>query len=111
MEILLEWILRALLILVTAYLIPGFAVNSFMAALVLVLILGLLNILVKPLLVLLTLPINLLTLGLFTLVINAVVLQLAVSLVDGVGSDGFVTTLLASVVMSVLSMVVGLGRK
>jgi len=107
MEILTSWILRALVILVTAYLVPGFVVESFMGALVLVLVLGLFNILVKPILFLLTLPINILTLGLFTLIINAMVMQLALKVVPGVRSESFTTTLIASIVMSVLSIVVG----
>lgn len=107
MEILISWILRALVILATAYLVPGFVVTSFTGALVLVLVLGLFNVLVKPILFLLTLPINILTLGLFTLVINAIVLQIALSVVPGVGSRSFGITLAASIVMSLLSMVVG----
>lgn len=102
-----SWILRALVILATAYLVPGFVVSGFMGALVLVLVLGLFNVLIKPLLFILTLPINILTLGLFTLVINAIVLQVALKVVPGVRSDSFTTTLIASVVMSVLSMIVG----
>jgi putative membrane protein len=107
MDTLTSWIVRALVILATAYLVPGFQVSDFMGALVLVVVLGLFNILVKPILLLLTLPINILTLGLFTLIINAIVLQFALSVVPGVHSDSFTTTLIASIVMSVLSMVVG----
>ena len=107
MNTLFSWILRALVILATAYLVPGFVVTDFMSALVLVLILGLFNILVKPILLLLTLPINILSLGLFTLIVNAIVLQLAIKFVPGVASDSFTTTLIASLIMSVLSMVVG----
>ncbi len=107
MEILMSWILRALVILATAYLVPGFVVTSFMGALVLVLVLGLFNVLIKPILLILTLPINILTLGLFTLVINAIVLQIALKFVPGVESNSFTTTLLASIVMSILSMIVG----
>ena len=107
MEILTSWIFRALVILATAYLVPGFQVGSFVGALVLVAVLGFFNILVKPILFILTLPINILTLGLFTLVINAIVLQIALSVVPGVKSDSFTTTLIASIVMSILSMIVG----
>jgi putative membrane protein len=108
MDVLISWILRALVILATAYLVPGFQVGGLMGALVLVLILGLLNMLVKPFLVLLTLPINILTLGLFTFVINALMLQLALKIVPGVNSNSFGTTMLASVVMGILSMAVGM---
>ncbi|MFZ2153001.1 MAG: phage holin family protein [Microgenomates group bacterium] len=107
MEILTSWIFRALVILATAYIVSGFIVGDFVGALVLVVVLGLFNILVKPILLILTLPINILTLGLFTLVINAIVLQIAIKIVPGVQSNSFATTLIASVVMSVLSMVVG----
>jgi len=107
MEILISWVLRVMVILATAYLVPGFIVLDFMAALVLVVVLGFFNILIKPILLILTLPINILTLGIFTLVINAVVLQLAIRFVPGVASNSFTTTLVASIVMSVLSMVIG----
>jgi putative membrane protein len=107
MSILIQWIVRALVILATAYLVPGFHVYSLMGAMVLVLILSFLNLLVKPVLLLLTLPINILTLGLFTIIINALVLQLAINLVPGVSSDSFTVTLIASLIMSLLSLIVG----
>lgn len=107
MDNLISWLLRAMVIMATAYLVPGFKVAGFMGALVLVLVLSLLNILVKPILFLLTLPINILTLGLFTFIINAIVLQLAMKVVPGVSSDSFKTTLIATLVMSLLSMAVG----
>lgn len=106
---LVKWIVRALIILAAAYLVPGFYVESFLGALVLVLILGLLNTLVRPILLLFTLPINILTLGLFTWVVNAVVLELAAVIVPGVFISSFLTALIVSVVISVLSMVVEMG--
>lgn len=111
MNTLINWLVRALLILATAYLVPGFVVGNFTGALVLVLILGFLNILVKPILLLLTLPINILTLGIFTIVINAVILQLAINIVPGMSSASFGTTLIASLVMSLLSAVAGMVLK
>lgn len=108
MRLIIEWLIKALVILATAYLIPGFHVNSFGGAFVLVLVLTLLNILVKPLLILLTLPINIMTLGIFTLIINAIVLQLAVGIVPGISSDSFATTFLASIIMSLLSAAAGM---
>lgn len=107
MDNLISWVLRAMVILATAYLVPGFVVSGFIGALVLVLVLSLLNVLIKPILFLLTLPINILTLGLFTFIINAIVLQLAMKVVPGVGSDSFKTTLIATLVMSLMSMAVG----
>lgn len=109
---LVRWVVRALVILAAAYLVRGFYVGSFMGALVLVLILGLLNILVRPVLFLLTLPINILSLGLFTFVINAIVLELAAWLVpEVVVVSSFFTALLASVVISVLSTAVEMMAK
>lgn len=102
-----NWLLRALVILATAYLVPGFQVAGIMGALVLVLVLSILNVLIKPILFLLTLPINILTLGLFTFIVNAVVLQLALNVVPGVSSNSFKTTIVATIVISLLSMAVG----
>lgn len=68
MSLLTAWIIRALIVFVTAYLVPGFRLESFVSALALVAILGVFNLFVKPLLLFFTLPINLLTLGLFTLI-------------------------------------------
>ena len=108
MNTLVHWIIRALLILATAYLVPGFMVSNFTGALVLALVLGLLNFLVKPILLLLTLPINILTLGLLTFLINAIILQIAINIVPGIQSESFGSTFIASIVMSLLSLAVGL---
>jgi putative membrane protein len=107
METLLSWVVKALLILVTAYLIPGFHVSTFMGALVLAIVVSIFNFIIKPVLLLLTLPINILTLGLFTLIVNAIVLQLAIRFVPGVSSASFGTTLVASIVMGLLALFVG----
>lgn len=70
-------------------------------------VLGLLNILLKPFLILITLPVTILTLGLFTLVVNAVVLLAAVALVPGVRIDGLWTAILAALVISLTSLILG----
>lgn len=106
MNILVEWLLRALIILVTSYFVPGFRIDSFTTSLVLVIILGALNLFVKPLLVLFTLPITILTLGLFTFVVNAIVLELAALFVRGVHIDSFLTAIVAAVVISFISSLV-----
>src|SRR3546814_1642326 len=77
MEIILVWILNAVALLVVAYILPGITVASFGSALIAALVLGLLNTLVKPILILLTLPITIVTLGLFLLVLNALVFWFA----------------------------------
>lgn len=92
---------------ITAYLLPGVTLNGAAAAFWVVIALGLINAIVKPILLILTLPINLLTLGLFTFVINALVVLLASSFVPGFTVDGFLPALLFSIVLSIVSA--GLG--
>ena len=103
MYLLLRWLLNAIAIIISAYVITGVTVTSFWTALWLALFLGLINVTLKPILVLLTLPINLLTLGLFTLVINALLVLLASSVIQGFAVSGFWIAMLFSVVMSVIS--------
>ena len=89
MTLLLVWILNAVALLVVAYILPGIAVASFWSAMWAALVLGLINMLVKPLFVLLTLPITIVTEGLFLFVINALMFWLAGSLFKGFRVDGF----------------------
>ena len=103
MGILINWIVSALAILAAAYLLPGVHVTSFIAALVAAVVLGIINAIIKPVLLILTLPINILTLGLFTFVINALVILLAANLVPGFSVDSFWWALIFSVVLSVIS--------
>jgi len=105
MNILLRWVLNALALMGVAYLVPGFHVNSFYAALIVALVLGIFNAIVKPIVVLLTLPINILTLGLFTFVINAVMILLVATFVKGFTVDGFVTALIGGAILWVFSWV------
>lgn len=102
MILLLRWILFALAIMFTAWLIPGIEVDGFKSALLVVVIMALINIFIKPLLVLITLPINLLTLGLFIFVINALLLLLLGRIAPGFEVDGFLSAFLGSVVISFL---------
>jgi putative membrane protein len=106
MMLLLRWIVSALVIMVAAYLLPGVHMASFWTALVLALVLGILNVLVKPLLVVLTLPITLITFGLFLLVINALLVLLASHIVPGFRVDGFWWALFFSILISIINMVV-----
>ena len=82
MSFLLQWLVSGLAIIITAYLLPGVKLTGFFAALVTALILGLINAFIRPVLILLTLPLNILTLGLFTLVINALLIMLAAAIVQ-----------------------------
>ncbi len=102
MFILLKWLLSAAAILIAAYVLPGVVVAGLWTALILAVVLGLLNLVIKPLLVLLTLPINILTLGLFTLVINALIVMLASSIVKGFAVGGFLNALLFSLLLTLI---------
>ncbi len=101
--LLLLWVLNALALLIVAWLLPGITVGGFGSALVAALVLGLLNTLVKPVLVLLTLPITVVSLGLFLLVINALVFWLAGSILRDFHVDGFGWAVLGALVYSVVS--------
>lgn len=96
-------ILNTIAVLVAAYLVPGVHLSGLFAAFIVVIVLGLLNTLLKPILLLLTLPINFLTLGLFTWVINAALILLASALVPGFSVDSFVPALLFSLVLSLVN--------
>lgn len=104
MEILITWITHALLILAVAYILPGVTVSGFISALAVALVLGILNTVIKPILILLTLPVNILTLGLFTLVINALLIMLAAAFVPGFKIGGFVSALIFGVVLSLATL-------
>jgi len=105
-QALLNWILSALAILVAAQFVPGFSVNSFQTALIVALLLGVLNALIKPVLIVLTLPINILTLGLFTFVINAFLIWLTAQLVRGFSLSGFAPALLAALLLWIINLVI-----
>lgn len=107
MNFLLQWLVSGVAVLITAYLLPGVRVTGFFAALVTALILGLINAFIRPLLILLTLPLNILTLGLFILVINALLIMLAAAIVPGFSVQGFWWALLFGVVLAVIGTVLG----
>lgn len=106
MKLLVRWLLLAAALLLVAYLYPGVSVASFGTAMVAALVLGLLNTVVRPLLVLLTLPVTLLTLGLFLFVINAVMFWFAASVLNGFNVNGFVAALIGSLIYSACGMVI-----
>lgn len=101
---LLRLVVSAFAIMITALLVPGSSV-SFLPALATAVILSLLNVFIKPLLLVLTLPINLLTLGLFTFVINGLIILLASSIVPGFNVGGFWSAVLFSIVLALINMI------
>ncbi|MFA6603369.1 MAG: phage holin family protein [Patescibacteria group bacterium] len=106
MRLLIRWIIAALAILATAYVLPGVTVSSFFVAMVVAAMLGVVNAFIRPVLLLLTLPINILTLGLFTFVINALMVMLVANIVPGYKIASFwwalAFSLLLSLIMNVL---------
>jgi putative membrane protein len=102
-KLLIVWVLNALALMAVAYLVPGIHVANFTAALIAALVIGLVNILIKPLLVLLTLPITLLTLGLFILVINGVLFWLVGNYLQGFSVSSILIGVIGALVYSVIS--------
>lgn len=105
MGLLLTWLLSAIALIAATYIVPGFYIANFTTALLAAVVIGLLNMVIRPLLLLLTLPLNILTLGLFTLVINAVILWLASLFIPGMRVDGLLSGILAAVVISLTSTI------
>jgi len=106
MKMLVRWFLLAAALLLVAHLYPGVSVQSFASAMIAALVLGLFNAVLRPLLVVLTLPVTLLTLGLFLFVINALMFWSAASLLEGFGVTGFAAALIGSLIYSACGMVI-----
>jgi len=103
MRLILLWILNAVALLTVAYLLPSIQIATFGTALAAALLLGLINAVVRPLLLILTLPVTLLTLGLFIFVINGLMFWLASSLLAGFAVGGFWPAVFGSILYSVVS--------
>jgi putative membrane protein len=106
MRLIIRWLLLAAALLLVTHLYRGVTVSSFGDAMLAAFVIGLFNTLVRPLLVLLTLPVTLLTLGLFLFVINALMFWWAASVLDGFSVSGFGAALLGSLIYSLCSMVI-----
>ena len=105
-SLLLRWLLNALALLAVAYLYPGVTVETFFAAAVAALALGLANALIRPILVVLTLPVTIITLGLFLFVINAALFWLVAQVIKGFAVQGFVAALVGSLLYSLITLAV-----
>lgn len=99
MYFLLRLVINALIILGIAYWLPGIGVSSFYTALLVAIILGLVNAIIRPILILLTLPVNILTLGLFTLIINALLFWLVSTIVKGFTVEGFMAAFWGALIL------------
>jgi putative membrane protein len=108
MRLLLGWAINALSLMALTWLVPAIRISGFGTALVAALVLGLLNALIRPILLLLTLPINLLTLGLFTFVINGALFWLSARFIEGFAVDSFGWAMVGAAVYSLISWAVSL---
>lgn len=99
MKLIIRLVINALVLLLAAYLLSGVEVTSFYAALITAIVLGLVNAVIRPILILLTLPINILTLGLFILVINGLLILFVASFIDGFSVSGLLPAIMLSLVM------------
>ena len=104
-----RWILLALSLILVAKIVPGMAISGFFAALVAVVAIALVNIFIKPLAMFLTLPINILTFGLFTIVVNTILFGLAAFFVPGFSIGGFFPAFLGSILYSIMSLIVNMA--
>ena len=105
MKLLFRILITGVLVLLIANWLPGVQVAGFATALIVAVVLGLLNIFVKPILVILTLPVTIVTLGLFLLVINALIILLCDKIVGGFGVSSFWIALLFSIILSILQSI------
>jgi len=105
MNIIAKILITALALLLVAQVVPGVHVDGFYSAIIAALILGILNTFIKPILVVLTLPVTILTLGLFIFVINALLFMFAASFIDGFATDSFIAALFGSIIVSVASLI------
>lgn len=106
MKILIKWLLSAASLLFVAYVYSGVEVQSFTSALIAAFVIGLFNVVLRPVLVLLTLPVTIVTLGLFLFVINALMFWAAASVLSGFQVTGFVAALVGSLIYTVLGVLI-----
>lgn len=106
MRLVLKWLLSAVALLAVAYVYSGVQVNSFVSALIAAAVIGLLNAVLRPVLVILTLPVTIVTLGLFLFVINALMFWSASGLLNGFHVAGFWAALLGSLIYSALGLII-----
>jgi putative membrane protein len=107
LNFLITWLLATVSLMITAYLVPGVTINSFTSAAIAAIVIGLINATVKPLLTILTLPLTILTLGLFLLVVNAISLSLAAYFAPGLTVNGFWPAVIGAIVLSIVSSLIG----
>jgi putative membrane protein len=105
MKLISKLLLTALVVIILAKLLPGVSLNNYTTAIIVAAVIAILNVFVKPLLIIFTLPITILTLGLFLLIINAIIILLADRLIDGFGVSSIWTAILFSLLLSFLQSI------
>ena len=105
MELLITWILSSTAIFVTSKIVDDFVVTSFKSAFIVSAVVGLLNMTLRPVLLILTLPVNIITLGLFTFVVNAIVLKIAASFLQSFFIKGWMPAIIGAIVLAVINMI------
>lgn len=103
MNIIVSLLVNAIAVFAAGYILPGVHIANFVTAIIVAIVLGVLNTFVKPILTILTLPITIITLGLFSLVINALIILVASAIVPGFKVDGFLWAIIYSIVLSIVS--------
>jgi len=111
MKIIIRWFLNAVVLLLIANYLPGMALGGLYSALITVLVLGLVNALIRPIIFILSLPVNILTLGMFTFVINAFLFWFVATIVKGFSVESFGTAFFASILFSILSFAINILLK
>jgi putative membrane protein len=110
-KIITHWLVAAIAILIAAYFIPGVAISGYKAALIAAAALGFINLFIKPVIMVLTLPINLLTLGLFTVVIEAGLIMFTSHYIPGFIVSGFFPALLFAILLAIINSILHVSKK
>lgn len=106
MNLLIKWLFYALAIIFIAWLVPGISVANFLTAMFVCIIIGFINVFVKPILKVITLPLNIMTLGIFSLILNALLFMLVGYIAKGFTVENFLSALLGSIVLSIATVVI-----
>lgn len=109
MYIILRWVLNTFVLLLVGYLVPGINIESFFSALIAALILGLVNAVIRPILLILTLPVNILSLGLFTFVLNAIMFLIVSSIVKGFDITSFGAAFWGALIYWIITWIINLS--
>lgn len=104
MDLVIQWIILALAVMLTAWVIPGIVVTNFQTAMIAALVIALVNVFIRPAILLLLLPINILTLGLSVLVVNALLLMFVAHIVSGVSINNFWSAFFGAILLSLLTV-------